>query len=81
MIKLVAGIRKLLQCEIQPGVVFDHPTVAGLVVALRSGESSPGQLERIAQARLRLDNMSPEEKALLTEKARQLQNAKAAQNG
>src|SRR5471032_345306 len=81
VIKLVAGIRKLLQCEIQPGVVFDHPTVAGLVVALRSGESSPGQLERIAQARLRLDNMSPEEKALLTEKARQLQNAKAAQNG
>jgi hypothetical protein len=38
-------------------------------------------LEKIAQARLRLDNMSPEEKALLTEKARRLQNAKAAQNG
>ena len=81
VIKLVAGIRKLLQCEIQPGVVFDHPTVAGLAAALRSRESSPGQLEKIAQARLRLDNMSPEEKALLTEKARQLQNAKAAQNG
>ncbi|MGF6130882.1 amino acid adenylation domain-containing protein [Pseudomonas frederiksbergensis] len=81
VIKLVAGIRKLLQCEIQPGVVFDHPTVAGLAAALRARESSPGQLEKIAQARLRLDNMSPEEKALLTEKARQLQNAKAAQNG
>ncbi|KOY00295.1 non-ribosomal peptide synthetase [Pseudomonas nunensis] len=81
VIKLVAGIRKLLQCEIQPGVVFDHPTVAGLAAALRARESSPGQLEKIAQARLRLDNMSPEEKAALTEKARQLQNAKAAQNG
>ena len=80
VIKLVAGIRKLLQCEIHPGVVFDHPTVAGLAGALRSRESSPGQLEKLAHARLRLDTMSPEEKALLTEKARQLQNAKAAQN-
>ena len=81
VIKLVAGIRKLLQCEIQPGVVFDHPTVAGLAAALRAQESSPGQLEKIAQARVRLDNMSPEEKALLTEKARQLHSAKAALNG
>ena len=81
VIKMVAGIRKLLQCEIHPGVVFDHPTVAALAVALRSRENSPGQLEKLAQARLRLDNMSPEEKALLTEKARQLQSAKAAQNG
>lgn len=78
VIKLVAGIRKLLQCEIQPGLVFDHPTVAGLAQALRASESVPGQLEKIAQARLRLDSMSPEEKALL---ARQLQEAKAAQNG
>ena len=74
VIKLVAGIRKLLQCEIQPGLVFDHPTVAGLAQALRTSESQPGQLEKIAQARLRLDSMSPEEKALL---ARQLQEAKA----
>ncbi|MCP1444491.1 amino acid adenylation domain-containing protein [Pseudomonas sp. GGS8] len=80
VIKLVAGIRKLLQCEIHPGVVFDHPTVAALAVALRSRESSPGQLEKLARTRLRLDSMSPEEKALLTEKARQLHNAKAAQN-
>ena len=79
VIKLVAGIRKLLQCEIQPGLVFDHPTVAGLAQALRANESSPGQLEKIAQARLRLDTMSPEEKALLTEKARMMQEAKAAQ--
>ncbi|MHC8319524.1 non-ribosomal peptide synthetase [Pseudomonas sp. GB2N2] len=80
VIKLVAGIRKVLQCEIQPGLIFDYPTVASLALALRSGESSPGQLEKIAQVRLRLDTMSPEEKALLTEKARQMQEAKAAQN-
>ena len=79
VIKLVAGIRKLLQCDIHPGLVFDHPTVASLATALRSQESSPGQLEKIAQARLRMEAMSPEEKARLTEQARQLQAAKAAQ--
>lgn len=79
VIKLVAGIRKSLQCEIQPGLVFDHPTVAALASALRACEISPGQLEKIAQVRLRLDAMSPEEKALLTEKARQMQDAKAGQ--
>ncbi|SFH12255.1 non-ribosomal peptide synthetase [Pseudomonas sp. NFACC45] len=79
VIKLVAGIRKLLQCEIHPGLVFDHPTVASLALALRALESSPGQLEKMAQVRLRMEAMSPEEKALLTEQARQLQAAKAAQ--
>ncbi|QXH93236.1 amino acid adenylation domain-containing protein [Pseudomonas ogarae] len=79
VIKLVAGIRKLLQCEIHPGLVFDHPTVASLAVALRALESSPGQLEKMAQVRLRMEAMSPEEKALLTEQARQLQAARAAQ--
>ena len=79
VIKLVAGIRKLLQCEIHPGLVFDHPTVAALALALRAVESSPGQLEKMAQVRLRMDAMSPEEKARLAEQARQLQAAKAAQ--
>jgi amino acid adenylation domain-containing protein len=79
VIKLVAGIRKLLQCDIHPGLVFDHPTVASLATALRAQENSPGQLEKIAQARLRMEAMSPEEKARLTEQARQLQAAKAAQ--
>lgn len=79
VIKLVAGIRKLLQCEVHPGLVFDHPTVASLAMALRAVESSPGQLEKMAQVRLRMDAMSPEEKARLAEQARQLQAAKAAQ--
>jgi len=42
-------------------------------------ESTPGQLEKMAQVRLRMDAMSPEEKARLAEQARQLQAAKAAQ--
>jgi amino acid adenylation domain-containing protein len=79
VIKLVAGIRKLLQCEVHPGLVFDHPTVASLALALRAVESTPGQLEKLAQVRLRMDAMSPEEKARLAEQARQLQAAKAAQ--
>lgn len=79
VIKLVAGIRKLLQCEVHPGLVFDHPTVASLALALRAVESTPGQLEKMAQVRLRMEAMSPEEKARLTEQARQLQAAKAAQ--
>ncbi|MFB4394863.1 MULTISPECIES: amino acid adenylation domain-containing protein [unclassified Pseudomonas] len=71
VIKLVAGIRKLLQCEVHPGVVFDNPSPAALAQALRLQEAAPGQLEKLAQARLRLDAMSPEDKARLLEKARQ----------
>ncbi|MET0950249.1 MAG: phosphopantetheine-binding protein, partial [Pseudomonas sp.] len=71
VIKLVAGIRKLLQCEVQPGIVFDHPTPAALALVLREREASPGQLEKIAQARLKLDSMTPEEKAQMLERARQ----------
>jgi amino acid adenylation domain-containing protein len=70
VIKLVAGIRKLLQCEVQPGIVFDNPTPATLALALRGQEATPGHLERIAQARIKLDSMSPEEKAQVLERAR-----------
>lgn len=73
VIKLVAGIRKLLQCEANPGIVFDHPTPAALAQALRALETVPGQLLKLAQARLRIDALSPEERAALLEKARQLQ--------
>ena len=38
--------------------------------ALREREANPGQLLKLAQARLRLDSMSPEEKARLLEKSR-----------
>lgn len=71
VIKLVAGIRKLLHCEVHPGIVFDHPSPGALAQALRAQEDSPGQLEKLAQARLRLDALSPEEKAALLERARQ----------
>jgi amino acid adenylation domain-containing protein len=69
IIKLVAGIRKLLNCEIAPALVFEHPTVAGLAEALQASEVNKGQLQKIAQARLQLERMSPEEKARLLAKA------------
>ncbi|AIR88249.1 non-ribosomal peptide synthetase [Pseudomonas cremoricolorata] len=72
VIKLVAGIRKLLHCDVHPGVVFDNPSPAALAQALRLQEAAPGQLEKLATARLRLEAMSPEEKARLLEKAQSL---------
>ncbi|MFK8332689.1 amino acid adenylation domain-containing protein [Pseudomonas sp. BJa5] len=72
VIKLVAAVRKLLQCDIPPAIVFDHASAAGLAAALLKVEPQGGQFERLAQARLRLDAMSEEERAALVAKARML---------
>ncbi|WP_284429178.1 non-ribosomal peptide synthetase [Acidovorax sp. SUPP950] len=51
VIKLVARIRKLLQLEVAPGLVFDHPSISALAAALRQGEGDQAaQLEQRAQA-------------------------------
>lgn len=70
VIKLCARLRKLLQLEIAPGVVFDHPSVAALAQALREREPTPGRLLQIAELRARLAAMTPEERAALQAKAR-----------
>jgi aryl carrier-like protein len=36
VIKLVSRMRRILQVEVSPGDVFDHPTVAGLEKLLRT---------------------------------------------
>lgn len=72
VIKLVAAVRKLLQGDIPPAIVFDHPSAAELAAALLKVEPQAGQFERLAQARLRLDGMSEEERAALVAKARLL---------
>ncbi|WP_434625807.1 non-ribosomal peptide synthetase [Azospirillum sp. B2RO_4] len=48
VIKLVSRLRKRLGVEVPPGIVFDHPTPAGLARALRAEETEPGQLDRAA---------------------------------
>ncbi|TXD94451.1 cyclic nucleotide-binding domain-containing protein [Mitsuaria sp. TWR114] len=45
---LVARLRKLLGIEIEPGLVFDHPTVAELAAALRAGPWDTSGFERLA---------------------------------
>jgi len=74
-IKLVAGLRKLLKTEVSPAIVFDHPTVSALAGAIRALPGvAPEGLDTIVQAALRLDALTPEARAALEEKARQLRN-------
>ncbi|WP_249676012.1 non-ribosomal peptide synthetase [Pseudomonas abieticivorans] len=72
-IKLVAGIRKVLRCDISPAVIFDNPTVAGLAQALGELPGADAQkLEATARAYLQLEALPPEQRAQLEEKARRL---------
>jgi amino acid adenylation domain-containing protein len=48
VIRLVARLRKLLGIEIEPGLVFAHPTVAELAAALRAGPWDTSGFERLA---------------------------------
>nr|WP_298165379.1 non-ribosomal peptide synthetase [uncultured Pseudomonas sp.] len=69
VIKLCARLRKLLQIEVAPGLVFDHPSVVALAQAMRGMESVPGRLEQIAELRLKLAAMTPEQRAALQARA------------
>lgn len=62
VIKLVARIRKLFGLDVPPGIVFDHPSVAGLAEALRV-EAPDGRLDRVAELRLTLAALPEDEKA------------------
>ncbi|SDE75800.1 amino acid adenylation domain-containing protein [Paracidovorax valerianellae] len=51
VIKLVARIRKQLQFDVAPGLVFDHPSISALAEALQQGEGDhAAQLQQRAQA-------------------------------
>jgi acyl carrier protein len=59
IIKLVSRLRKQLQVDIHPGVVFDNPSVVELANALSNEEGViPEKLERTAQIRLKLNSMT-----------------------
>ena len=69
VIKLVARLRTMFKLEVAPGLVFDHPSAAGLAEAL--GElAEPLRLEKIARLRRELDSLSDQQRAELLAKAR-----------
>jgi len=70
VIKLCTRLRSLLQLEVPPGLVFDNPSIATLAQALRTQESQPGRLLKIAELRRTLAAMSPEERAALQARAK-----------
>lgn len=51
MIKLVARLRRRLQVEIAPGVVFDHPSAHALAAAVRQA-AADNDLDTLAHAAL-----------------------------
>lgn len=65
VIKLVTRLRKQLRVEVEPGVVFDHPTVAQLAQALRAAAPDPAALDDIAAARVQLAALDPQARAAL----------------
>lgn len=75
VIKLCARLRKLLQLQVAPGLVFDYPSVAALAQALRERESTPGRLLQLAELRRTLAAMPPEERAALQARALTTDNA------
>ncbi|WP_086932861.1 AMP-binding protein [Agarilytica rhodophyticola] len=64
-IKISARICRLLQMELAPGIVFEHPSVAQLAEAIIARESAPGKTEATARIRLKLQQMTPEQRAAL----------------
>jgi amino acid adenylation domain-containing protein len=70
IIKLVSRLRKQLQVDIHPGVVFDNPSIIELAVALNNdGGVIPEKLERTALIRLKLNSMTHEQREALLAKS------------
>ncbi len=63
--QLISRLREQLKVELPLMDFFAAPTVAGCALALLAVEPEPGHVEKHARARLRLRNMSDEEKARL----------------
>jgi hypothetical protein len=75
VIKLAAGLRKLLRRDVSPAVIFDSPSVATLAQALRDlPDVDEQQLEATARVTLQLEGLSPAQRAALEEQARQRRN-------
>ncbi|MEO7360907.1 MAG: condensation domain-containing protein, partial [Gemmatimonadaceae bacterium] len=59
--QIASRIRTTLKTEAPVRLLFQHPTVAELAVALAARDRKPGQLERIAQVVERVQSLSLEE--------------------
>ncbi|NUT63784.1 amino acid adenylation domain-containing protein [Herbaspirillum sp. C9C3] len=68
-IKLVARLRKLLQIEIAPALVFDHATPAALAAALRAQAPDAAALAELAGLRRTLLEMPAAQRDALPEQA------------
>lgn len=78
VIKLVARLRKVFQIEIEPGIVFDYPSVRALATALRAVETTPGRLEKVIALREQIAAMSEDERKGLLEQSRSMDDGKVA---
>ena len=73
VVKLVSRLKKQLHIQMNPGLVFDNPSVIELAKAMHGcldnqGEPVVNKLERTAQLRLKLKSLSPEEREALLAK-------------
>ncbi|MBC8087148.1 MAG: hypothetical protein H7Z40_07755 [Phycisphaerae bacterium] len=59
--QIVSRVRATLKTDAPIRLLFQHPTVAWLAVALSSRDKKPGQLERVAQVVQRVQSMSLDE--------------------
>ena len=67
-IKFVTRVKKLLLVNIEPGLVFDNPSVQSLAQALNNISNNPSRLEKIALTQLKLAQLTPEQQAALRQK-------------
>ncbi|MGJ5178589.1 non-ribosomal peptide synthase/polyketide synthase [Bradyrhizobium oligotrophicum] len=74
---VLSTLRQAFKVRLPMRALFAGPTIEQLAQAITALEERPGQTQRIAQALVILQTMSPEAKALLRER----QNARGAQAG
>lgn len=67
--QMLTWLRRMLRREIPMRIVFDATTVERLAQALVRTEPEPGVTERVAEAFLRVQSMSAEERAVLKDRS------------
>ncbi len=77
-IRLLSQVQSQFRTEVQPGAVVSAPTPATLTAHLRTLETRPGLIDKIASARIRVANMSEEEKQVVSARAQANQQVAGA---